>query len=465
MIAEILEPFTSETLQYKINYQLKKIADGVAVELYNSSLEPLEKLFHNMNLVANMNDRIRLPFIEFVLSSPVGEKLSPDKFEQVAREYLEEMGYGDSCFSIIENTDKDNRHVHILATRIDFFGERISDSFSKSTSCAIMRRLEQKHGLQPMELGSDRKKISLGEHQQRQYYFNTALGKGLRSYSFKTYLMEKLGESENFCSLPERHTPLSNSEWKVLLGEQLYEDTLKMLSQGGFLNPLYKDELLQVMDQAYRTAKNVQEFREQLEECGCYMRLVSSRGVSHYVYGIKELGFYLRDQALPMKYRWGQMAFDKHSIQPDEQKHYLYNAVFQVLNSASDYQEFKERLFSVYHVDVTEHSNKKGVYGISFTFRDAANPVSFSGSDLSRRLTYANIQAYFSKETVLPDNPVYSVTRHYSFSPVMMENEILYMTGSIGNVLDDGGSRKKKIDDDDFSLRKKKKKRSRGVSL
>lgn len=436
----------------------------MAVELYNSSAEPLEKLFHNMNLVADMNDRIRLPFIEFVLSSPVGEKLSPGKFEQVAREYLEEMGYGESCFSIIENTDKDNRHVHILATRIDFFGERISDSFSKSTSCAVMRRLEQKHGLQPMEPRSDRKKISLGEHQQRQYYFNTALRKGLRSYSFKTDLMNKLRESENFCSLPERHAPLSNSEWKVLLGEHLYEDVLELLSDGGFLNALYKDELLQVMDQAYQRAKNVQEFREQLEEQGCYMRLVSSRGVSHYVYGIKELGFYVKDSALPMKYRWGQMAFDKHSMQPDEQKHYLYNAVFQVLNSASGYQEFKERLFSVHRVDVTEHSNKKGVYGISFTFMDAANPVSFSGSDLSRRLTYANIQAYFSKGTVLPDNPVYSVTRHYS-SSVMMENDILYMTGSIGNVLDDGGSRKKKSDDDDFSLRKKKKKRPRGISL
>lgn len=464
MIAEILEPFNSETLQYKINYQMKKVADGVAVELYNSSSEPLKRLFKNMSLVAGMNDRVRLPYIEFVLSSPAGERLSPDKFMQVAKEYMIEMGYGESCFSIIENTDKDNRHVHILATRIDFFGERISDSFSNSKSCAVMRNLEQKYGLQPLEIGRERKRISLGESLQRQYYFDTALRKGLRSYSAKTPLLVKLRESENFCSLPERHAPLSNLEWKVLLGDQLYEDVLDLLSEGGFLSTLYKDELLQVMDQAFQTAKTVQEFRKQLSEHGCYMRLVSSRGVSHYVYGIRELGFYVKDSALPKKYRWGQMEFDNRRMQPDEQKHYLYNVVFQALHSTSSYQDFKEKLSSTYHVYVVEHTNNKGIYGLSFSLKDVDNAVSFNGSDLSRRLTYSNIQGYFSKETALPDNPVYFVTRYYPSSPEM-EKDILYMVSGMGNVLDDYDGRKKKVNDDNFSSGKKKKKRSSGISL
>lgn len=461
MIAEIFEPFSSDTLLCKIHYQLAKIENGNASELFNSSFESLENMYKNMSLVAAMNDRIKLPFVEFVLSSPVGEKLNSEQFLDVAKEYLDRMGYQNSCFSIIQNTDKDNRHVHILATRIDFFGKRISDSFSKTKSYSIMRELERKFNLEVMEPGVDSKKISFGEHQKRQFYFDTALKKGLRSYSSKTELMAVLKGCANYNALQGQKSPLTNSEWKVILGEEAYDQVLTTLSEGGFLNTLYKDELLQILDQIYHSSKTVQEFRELLSEQGVYMRLVSSRGVSHYVYGIKELGFYVKDSALPLKYRWGKMDFDKQNMSPDEQKHFLYNAIFHTLNSTSSYQDFKEILFNIYHIDVTEHTNKKGIYGITFSIRDIESPISFSGSELSRRLTFTNIQAYYLPETVSASS-LSSVTRYYSSS--LVEGEILYMSGGFSDILD-GGSKRRKGNDEDFFLQKKKKKRSRGLSL
>lgn len=60
-----------------------------------------------MLLVSALNDRIKSPFIEFVLSSPVGEDLSNDKFVEVAKEYLCAMGYADSCYTIIKHDDKE----------------------------------------------------------------------------------------------------------------------------------------------------------------------------------------------------------------------------------------------------------------------------------------------------------------------------------------------------------------------
>lgn len=103
MIAEIQDPFVGEALNRKIDYQLKKIESGVARELYNSSGDSLINMYRNMSLVAGLNDRVKSPYIEFILSSPIGEDLPDEKFSEVAKEYLERMGYGDSCYTIIKN--------------------------------------------------------------------------------------------------------------------------------------------------------------------------------------------------------------------------------------------------------------------------------------------------------------------------------------------------------------------------
>ena len=88
------------------------------------------------------------------------------------------MGYGDSCYTIIKNDDKDHRHVHILATTIDLNGLWISDSYSKGRSGKIMRELELKHGLEVMEKGKSSRNKTLGESQYRQYFFDTAFAQG-----------------------------------------------------------------------------------------------------------------------------------------------------------------------------------------------------------------------------------------------------------------------------------------------
>ena len=83
------------------------------------------------------------------------------------------------------------------------------------------------------------------------------------------------------------------------IGEDTYENMLDMLSKGKFFNPLLKDELLSVMDRLRQECGNMKEFRDRLEKEGYYMRLVSDKGKSHYVYGIPDRGFYLKDTALP----------------------------------------------------------------------------------------------------------------------------------------------------------------------
>lgn len=124
------------------------------------------------------------------------------------------------------------------------------------------------------------------------------------------------------------------------------------------------------------------------------MRLVTKKDKSYYVYGIRNSGFYLKDTSLPQKFRFGNIRFDGRGMTADEQKHYLYDHVFKALNASSGYEDFKKRLAEE-SIRVTEHVNSKGAYGISFYMENVENAHVFKGADLSRKLTYLNIQRHF----------------------------------------------------------------------
>lgn len=476
MIAEILDPFVGETLSRKIDYQLSKIESGVARELYNNSGDPLIDMYRNMSLVASLNDRVKSPYIEFILSSPVGEDLSDEKFLEVAKEYLEKMGYGDSCYTVIKNDDKDHRHVHVLATTIDLDGLRISDSYSKGRSGRIMRELELKHGLEVMEKGKSSRNKSLGESQYRQYFFDTALHKALRSLNAKERVKDLLGQSDTYKNLaPDMDKTYTNTEWKIMLGDDTYEKLLEVLSKSKFFNPLFKDELLSVMDRLSQDCGNVKEFRDRLEKEGYYMRLVSDKGKSHYVYGVPDRGFYIKDSALPERYRFGKLQFAGKEMTADEQKHYLYNQIFATLHASSSYEDFKDRLADN-SIKLIEHVNGKGIYGISFALENVDAPEIFKSSDVSRRLTYQNIQDYFLKEQK-PDQepkkeqevitPIDPVIVSYENNRQEWERDINYMypvAMTLAGIALETGSGKHRKEDEDFPDKKKKKKRNKGLS-
>ncbi len=479
MIAELFEPFREFELTRKISYHIEKIEQGVARELFNSTGDSIIDMRNNMLLVAGLNDRVKLPFIEFVLSSPIGEKLTDRKFIDIANEYMEEMGYGESCYVVVKHEDKINKHIHILATKVDFNGMRINDSMSKIHSGTVMRKLEKKYNLEAMEKGNSSHNKTLGESQYRQYFFDAALHKALRSHNANERVRNVLLQSDTYLIFkPDLSRSYTNTEWKVMLGDEVYEKMLKVLSDSKFFNSLYKDELLTALDRLYSISNNVGEFRDKLNKENYYMRLVSEKGKSYYVYGIPERGFYIKDKALPEKYRFGKIAFDGRQMSPDEQKHYLYNKIFATLNTSLNYDDLKKQLLA-HNIKVIEHTNKTGVYGLSFALTNIIAPENFKGSDISRRLTYNNIQNYFRKErepeTLMREETDISKCQRTPIEPIIVcylnnkqewDRELSYMAPaslSFTMPIDIDTGKKKRNDDD--QPKKKKRKRNKGLSI
>ncbi|WP_313578099.1 conjugal transfer protein MobB [Chishuiella sp.] len=76
-------------------------------------------------------------------------KVSDKQFQEIAKHYMEQMGYGEQPFIVFKHTDTTRTHIHIVSVCIDKQGKKISDKFEKKRSMKICREIEQKFGLIP----------------------------------------------------------------------------------------------------------------------------------------------------------------------------------------------------------------------------------------------------------------------------------------------------------------------------
>ena len=327
MIAEIQPSFSSSAAMVrKVAYQLTKIEQGDARVLFTSTGDALQNIPEYMQLIAGMNERVKLPYAEFILSLYPGETLTDKEWLSLANEYVNRMGYGECCYAVVLNTDKAHQHVHVLLTTVDEEGRSVPSGNNYRRSEKISRELERKYGLIPVENGHSTK-ATLGESHYRTYYFDAAMKKALRNHAYRDKVSSLLCHADALRSSgkPAQEITLSNEEWRVLLGDELYDDLFNVLEKGGFFKPLLKDELLHQLDRVYAFSENTADFRMNLEYEGLYMRLVTKKDKSYYVYGMKDTSFYVKDTSLPMKYRFGHIRFDGKGMSADEQKHYLYS--------------------------------------------------------------------------------------------------------------------------------------------
>lgn len=463
MIAEIQPSFASHTaLSRKVEYHLGKMDEGNARVLYTSTGSDLASVPSDMLLVSQLNDRVKLPYSEITLSLYPGENLTDEQWLSLSQEYLREMGYEHACYAVILNSDKAHSHVHILTTTIDEDGKSISSSNNYVRSEKISRALEESYGLRPLDPSYGRRS-SLSESQYRQYYFNEALMKALRSYSHKGQLQEWLQSNKAVSNLgkPLQGLRLTNTEWQQLLGDEDYLTLFDKLDNGGFFKPLYKDELLVKMDRLYDASDSTSMFRAKLEEEGLYMRLITQKDKSYYVYGIKDAGFYLKDTSLPLRYRFGEISFDRRNMSLDEQKHYLYDHVFLALNKAASYEEFKS-LLAADGIQLQEHRNAKGIYGLSYYMDSIETPHIFKASDISRKLTYKAIHEHFYGKAKTD----FEKSGRVGEFQERVEREESYIEGRNSYVpIPDLVDGKRTRDDDELDLPKKRKKKQKNMDF
>ena len=79
------------------------------------------------------------------------ESLNNEKLLAIAHEYLNELGYSNNQYLIFRHYDASHPHLHLLVNRITFDGGVVSDSNNYRKSEAVVRMLEAKYNLIPVD--------------------------------------------------------------------------------------------------------------------------------------------------------------------------------------------------------------------------------------------------------------------------------------------------------------------------
>lgn len=92
-----------------------------------------------------MRPNVKKPVCHTILSFSAEdtERLSDKVMTDLAKEYLQRMGYRDTQYLIVRHLDREHPHVHICINRIDNNGKTISDSNEKYRSTKVCRELTE----------------------------------------------------------------------------------------------------------------------------------------------------------------------------------------------------------------------------------------------------------------------------------------------------------------------------------
>ena len=153
MIAKIS---ATENLGGALGYNFKKVEKGeasilLAAELYQSKegRYTMEDVLADMEALIPKNCRTKKTVFHCSLNPHPDEKLSDERLTQIAKEYMEALGYGNQPYIVFKHSDISREHIHIVSLRIDGEGKKINDKFEKRRSKQITDALERKFGLIP----------------------------------------------------------------------------------------------------------------------------------------------------------------------------------------------------------------------------------------------------------------------------------------------------------------------------
>ena len=160
MIAKIS---STENLGGVLGYNFKKVEKEEASILLVQGLYQnkegtytMAEVFADMQAVIPEKCRTKKTVFHCSLNPHPDEKLSDETLMQIAKEYMEALGYGKQPYIVFKHNDIAREHIHIVSLRVDSRGRKINDKFEKRRSKQITDILERKFGLIPSSKVADK---------------------------------------------------------------------------------------------------------------------------------------------------------------------------------------------------------------------------------------------------------------------------------------------------------------------
>lgn len=150
----------------------------------NADVDPFIKEIEKQ---AALNPAVKTPYKHFIISLPCGEKLTHVQWQDVAKNFMKEMGYQHCKYVVTKHNDTDKQHIHIAACTVQNLPRHpvVNQWQEKVKATALMRTFEIKYRLQTVADPFNGKDINNKERfpikNQLRMYIDTAIQQCLQS--------------------------------------------------------------------------------------------------------------------------------------------------------------------------------------------------------------------------------------------------------------------------------------------
>ena len=314
MIAKIS---ATENLGGALGYNFKKVEKGeasilLAAELYQDKegTYTMAEVFADMQALIPEKCRTKKMVFHCSLNPHPDEKLSDETLTQIAKEYMEALGYGNQPYIVFKHNDIAREHIHIVSLRVDGEGKKINDRFEKRRSKQIIDTLERKYNLIPSSKvsekavtetpkvdtikGNIKEQVANVAHMVLKHYrfcslgeFNAILSKyNLAVEEVKTEFRGKKYDGLVYVPTDDKggkvSTPINASDIGRGVGYTAVQNRMQKSKQAiKPLVPTIRGKVLQTMRTSPQTEE---ELRQRLEEQG--LRVVIRKNDNGRIYGI-----------------------------------------------------------------------------------------------------------------------------------------------------------------------------------
>lgn len=98
--------------------------------------------------VSRLSKRVEKPVLHLSLTLPSGEQLSRTQLIEAGEELAKEFGVADNQYIIVQHSDTNRQHIHLVANRVGYDSKASSTSNNYLKMQRLCRRLEKKYKLQ-----------------------------------------------------------------------------------------------------------------------------------------------------------------------------------------------------------------------------------------------------------------------------------------------------------------------------
>lgn len=139
---------SGKSFKNRVKYILKDDHDFICSNMA-SDYNNVSDLTDELKTVSSFRQDIKKPVFHAFLSLPKDEKLTDEKWQEIAKDYLKEMNIdiAKHQYICVRHKDTDQDHIHIVANRVGLDGSVWHGQHSAFNTIAACERLEVKHSL------------------------------------------------------------------------------------------------------------------------------------------------------------------------------------------------------------------------------------------------------------------------------------------------------------------------------